>query len=159
MISNTSAPSHKHRQQIVACIALAMILCFAAGVRIYRLNAYGLWIDEVFTYVSTTGSHLSAFVAIPENQIIPNAPALTDAAQAKPWWTVLRPDTQDFHPPLYPFLLRLWVSIGGWEPASARAFSIAASLAAIAFMYAAIRELSGTIPALFTAGIMAFSQQ
>jgi hypothetical protein len=138
--------------------ALELILLAAGVLRFYRLDLNSLWIDECFTYLSTTGAQFRTFTALPVNVIMTHPPPLTDPAYAKPWWQILRPDTQDIHPPLYFFLLRLWVSVFGWQDTHARAFSILAGLLTIAFMYATVSELSGRVSGLFTAAIITFSQ-
>jgi len=158
MADDIPRSAHLRRRNLPAFIALGVILCLAGAVRFYKLELNGLWIDEAFTYLSTTGTQFRGYMAVPQNVIIEHPPQLTDPAYAKPWWQVLRPDTQDINPPLYFFLLRLWMSAFGWQDADARAFSIFAGLAAIAFMYGAVSELSGRVSGLFSAAIMAFSQ-
>jgi 4-amino-4-deoxy-L-arabinose transferase-like glycosyltransferase len=70
----------------------------------------------------------------------------------------LQPDTQDIHPPLYFFLLRLWASVVGWNAAQLRAFSILMSLVGLALLFAVVRELSGNFSGLWAAMIMAVAQ-
>jgi len=135
-----------------------VILAVGGVLRFYRLDLNSLWIDECFTYLSTTGTQFRGYMAVPPNVIIEHPPQLTDPAHAKPWWQVLRPDTQDIHPPLYFFLLRLWASVVGWSAVQLRAFSILMSLIGIALLFAVVRELSGNFSGLWAATIMAVAQ-
>jgi hypothetical protein len=146
------------RRKYLMFLALGMILAFAGALRFYRLDLNSLWIDECFTYLSTTGTQFRGYMAVPHDVIIAHPPQLTDPAHAKPWWQVLRPDTQDIHPPLYFFLLRLWASAVGWNAAQLRAFSILMSLVGITLLFAVVRDLSGNFSGLWAATIMAVAQ-
>src|SRR5579862_5278212 len=95
----------KINQKYFALVLLGLILAIAATLRFYHLDINSVWVDEDFTYLSTTGMQFRGYLAIPANVIIEHPPQLTEPAHAKPWWTVLHPDTQDIHPPLYFFLL------------------------------------------------------
>lgn len=140
-------------------LALLVILAVAAGLRAYNLSpGRSLWVDEIYTYLSATGTQFRGYAATPRNEILPNPPPLTDFAHAKPWRATLRPDTDDIHPPLYFFLTRVWGNLVGYDAAHLRALAAIFSVLAVGLLYAAVSEWSGRGSGLAAAAIMAVAQ-
>ena len=127
------------RRASIHLIALLLILAGAAALRLYRIDAQSLWVDEIYTYLSATGHQFREYTAIPQNRLIDRAPSLTEPAAALPWYTTLRPDPDDVHPPTYGFLNRIWAMLFGWEGWKLRLLAAISSVAAIGLAYGAVR--------------------
>jgi 4-amino-4-deoxy-L-arabinose transferase-like glycosyltransferase len=94
-------------------------------------------------------------VRLPQDVLIPQAPAVTSLKDAPPWpavWTHM-----DFvvHPPLYCTMLRLWRNIFGDGDAAARSFSIVCSLIAMALLFFIARTQLGIWAATWAALLIA----
>ncbi|MCP4539324.1 MAG: hypothetical protein GY832_19485 [Chloroflexi bacterium] len=89
------------------------LLLLAFGLRIYRLDAQSIWVDEGIS-LHLAISSLSEIVA--------------DRAA-------------NIHPPLYFFLLKGWVALTGVNTYSARFLSVMGSLLQVAVIYAVARRL------------------
>lgn len=101
-----------------------------AFLRILLLDTKGLWLDETFSIWMANlkiGEMLQWVVKI------------------------------DQHPPLYYFLLHLWVGINGSSPYFVRLFSVLFGVGAIPFMYLIGKRLSGPLMGLAAAAFLAFS--
>ncbi len=90
-------------------LGLLVLLCGAFAVRVYQLDAHGLWYDEAFSY----------WIA------------------AKDWSGILEfaraPKLE--HPPVYYFLLHAWLLAAGSSEFSLRFFSLWWSVLAVAVLY------------------------
>src|SRR2546421_11359528 len=102
---------------------LLLILAVAATLRISRASYGSLTFDEQWHLELSTGRG-SPHVRLPDDKLIPSAPAVTSLVDAPPWWKVWT--NMDFvvHPPLYCVLLRIWREIFGGGDIPAHLFSI-----------------------------------
>ena len=110
-------------------LLLAAVLLLALGLRLYRLDAQSLWNDEG-TSVALAGRDLA---------------------------TIARNASHDIHPPLYYYLLHLWVGLTGNSVFSVRAFSVLAGVALVGGTYLLARRTMGTESALLAALFAALS--
>src|SRR5438046_7857121 len=104
-------------------LVLAGILALAGALRCARMGFGSLTFDEQWHLELSTGRG-SPHVRLPDDVLIPSAPAVTSLADAPPWWKVWT--NMDFvvHPPLYCTLLRIWREIFGGGDLPAHFFSI-----------------------------------
>jgi uncharacterized membrane protein len=101
------------------------------GLRLYRLDWQSGWFDEVFS-VSVSRQPFGE---------------ITDAA------------VRDFvNPPLYYYLLHIWMSVAGESMAAARLFSVLCGGLAIFILFRLVKTLCGTLPGLLAAVLLAVSQ-
>ncbi|HEX3355722.1 MAG TPA: glycosyltransferase family 39 protein [Tepidisphaeraceae bacterium] len=123
----------KHPYRII--IALLAILGAGFGLRVFNLDAEGLWLDEMFSMEISTGRGY-ADQSLPRAILMsPPPPALSTLTGAPPWtaiWTTMR---QDGHPPLYFLLLRCVRFIFGSSDWTVRFFSVLTSIAAIGIVF------------------------
>ncbi|WP_428940678.1 glycosyltransferase family 39 protein [Fontivita pretiosa] len=133
---------------------LLLILAVGAALRIARIDFDSLSFDEQWHLELSTGRG-SPHVRLPEDVVIPDAPAVTSLAGAPPWYSVWT--NMDFvvHPPLYCTLLRIWREAFGEGDIAARSFSIVCSLVAIALLFVALRMSFGLGVAFWAASILA----
>jgi hypothetical protein len=135
-------------------LLLLGILALGAGLRVARIGFDSLSFDDQWHLELATGRG-SPHVRLPNDVLIPNAPAVTSLVDAPPIraiWTHM-----DFvvHPPLYYVCLRVWCEIFGTSDAAARAYSILCTLVAIALLFVAADRLNGTFTAFWAALIWA----
>ena len=109
---------------------LAAIVAVALGLRAALLGRNSVWFDEAFVaYAVQKGwRDLLAFLAVHDN-----------------------------HPPLYYALIKAWAGIAGTGEVSLRAPSALFGVICVPLTYAIMRRLSGTVPALATALLVAIS--
>jgi mannosyltransferase len=109
---------------------LAVILAVGTGLRLGLLGRNSLWFDEAFVaFAVQKGWHdVLAFLAVHDN-----------------------------HPPLYYLLVKAWAGVAGTSEVALRAPSAAFGIISIALSYAIMQRLSGTVPALMTASLVAVS--
>jgi len=133
---------------------LILVLAVGAYLRIARISFDSLSFDEQWHLELSTGRG-SPHVRLPEDVVIPDAPAVTSLAGAPPWYRVW--SNMDFvvHPPLYCTLLRIWREAFGEGDIAARSFSIVCSLVAIALLFVAVRMSLGPGVAFWGALILA----
>ena len=93
-------------------LLLLLILLPAFWLRIFLLDGQSLWWDEGISLHLAT----SSFAEIAANR------------------------AANIHPPLYFFLLKIWVTLTGTTPFAARYFSALASFLQVALMYAVLRD-------------------
>jgi 4-amino-4-deoxy-L-arabinose transferase-like glycosyltransferase len=106
---------------------LAGIMAAAAALRLYRLDAESLWLDETFSVAVARGS----------------------------WSYLFEQIVGDFHPPLYFVLLKLWFAVtdeSGW---AARLLSVVWSVGVVAATYAAGRTFVDRGTGILAAAIVA----
>ncbi|MCP4421767.1 MAG: hypothetical protein GY805_34575 [Chloroflexi bacterium] len=94
---------------------LMLILFLGFWLRIYLLDGQSLWWDEGISLHLAT----SSFVEIVANRVT------------------------NIHPPLYFFLLKVWVTLAGTTAFAARYFSVMASFLQMALIYALLRRWFG----------------
>jgi mannosyltransferase len=109
--------------------SLTICLLFAFALRIYRLDAQSIWVDEGISLHLATSSLA---------EIVANRAA-------------------NIHPPLYFFLLKGWVALTGVNIYSARLLSAMASLLQVAVIYAVVRRWMGRPTARIAALLTALS--
>jgi len=110
-------------------IALIVITLLALGLRLFRLDTQSLWNDE------------GTSVALAQRDLP----------------TITRNAADDIHPPLYYYLLHLWVKVAGISEFSVRFLSAATGLALVLATYALARRLYGQSVALLAALFAAIS--
>lgn len=110
-------------------LALAAILALALGLRLYLLDRESLWLDETFSLDLARGS----------------------------WSYLFDKAIEDFHPPLYFILLKIWTFAAGTSGWAARLFSAVASTAAVGVTYAAGRAFVDRRTGLVAAALVAVS--
>ena len=110
-------------------VALAIVLAGAAWLRVHRLSAEGIWLDE------------AASIAI-AREPLPDLVADTAA---------------DVHPPFYYVVLHFWIRVAGTSEAAVRGLSVLFGLAGIAAAAVLARRLFGPATALITAAILGAS--
>ena len=125
--SSDSSSSFLSRHGVA--IALAASVGLAAALRLFHLDAESIWLDEAFS-VATARSTVD---------------------------NILFETSEDFHPPLYFFLLYGWFHLTDGSGASARLLSVAFSLGATLATYAAGRLLVDTRTGLLAALLIAVS--
>ena len=116
-------------QQTVRRWLLIAIVALAGGLRIYRIGAESLWLDEAF----------SVWLA------------RQPAGEMLGW--IVRIDQ---HPPLYYGLLRIWMRLGD-DPATLRALSALCGTLTIPVLYRLGRRLAGPPVGLLAALLLALS--
>jgi 4-amino-4-deoxy-L-arabinose transferase-like glycosyltransferase len=109
---------------------LAVILVAGTGLRFALLGRNSLWFDEAFVaYAIQKGWHdLLAFLSAHDN-----------------------------HPPLYYLLVKVWAGVAGRSEVALRTPSAVFGIASIPLSYVIMQRLSGTVPALITASLVAVS--
>ena len=108
-------------------LVLSAILVLAAALRLARVDATDLWLDEACSVHYATldwGDLWSAF-------------------------------DDEIHPPLYYLALRAWGVAFGWSPVAARALSLLAGLLAVAATWRLARRLLGPVGAGVAALVLA----
>jgi len=135
-------------------LALAAIMVLATGLRLYRLGARSLWVDEAGSLVLVTG-HMDQMLSLPIGRWMDDAPGVTRPPLAGPWWRV--ESGADMHPPLSYLLQRLFVLLLGPRDAVLRASSVLASVVSILLFYLICRELYGVGLGLAACLIMAMA--
>ena len=94
-------------------IALGLLILLAFALRVYRLGAQDIWGDEAFSIFLSQQ---------PLNVVVAGA--------------------SDTHPPLYPFLLFLWLRVGGASAFATRALSALIGTLAVPLIFVFTRRLS-----------------
>jgi hypothetical protein len=129
-------------------LLLALILVVAAGLRYARARVDGLTFDEQWHLELSTGRG-SPHVRVPENVLVPDAPAVTSLVGAPPFHAVWAHMDRVVHPPLFVLGLRLWRDALGGGDLPAKLYSVACSLVGIALLYDAARNLHGRTAAFW----------
>jgi uncharacterized membrane protein len=131
-----------------ALILLALVL------RAHDVTRHSLWSDEIYTLEASAGHGL-------ENKwyndagLVDPMPDLLSLNNAEPWPAVATSLARDDnHPPLYFYLMRAWRCVFGDSDSAIRWLSVLFSVAAIAFLYDAVKHLHGELPACWAALLM-----
>ena len=106
-----------------------LIVALAVGLRFWRLDAQSLWADE--------GN--SASLAL------------------RSWSDISLAAAADIHPPLYYWLLNLWVRLFGLSENGLRSLSVFASAATVGLTYDLGRRLFGRVAGLLAAFLLAIA--
>jgi predicted membrane-bound mannosyltransferase len=117
------------RRPAAPAAGLLLVLLLAGALRLHRIGAESLWLDEAFSVV-TAGTSLTHIV---------------------------QETIDDVHPPLYYFLLHYWEGIAGTTEAAARLLSVVLSLATIGAAWALARRVAGAQAAFAAAVLLAIS--
>jgi hypothetical protein len=151
-----TAPIKQKSHRIVAILFLA-ILALAFALRVYRLDAEGLWLDEFFSMEISSGRGF-ADQSLPRATVInPPPPALTSLAHAPLWTAIWSSMRADSHPPLYFLLLRGWRTLFGSDDWTVRFLSVLTSIGAIIVLFVIATNLYGSTVALWACLLMAIS--
>jgi 4-amino-4-deoxy-L-arabinose transferase-like glycosyltransferase len=110
--------------------ALVALTLLALVLRLYRVDAQGLWYDELFAVTHSMAS-------VPE---------------------MLRVMAHDFHPPLHNLLLRASFALFGVGAVPARLVSVLSGTLSVPLMYAVTRRFADRTTALSAALLLAVSQ-
>lgn len=111
----------------MSALPLVGILIVGAALRLYRIDAESVWLDEAFS--------------------------ITIARTSIPG--ILEHTALDVHPPLYYLLLFYWGKLAGTTPAAARLLSAILGLGLVAAGYAVARRLLDRPTALVAAALLA----
>jgi hypothetical protein len=131
---------------------LAMILIFAAALRIYHLGAISLWEDEYFSVECSSGWGRTD-MRLASAQVVPDLISLRNARPIGTIWSSIARDEN--HPPLYFILLRIWRDMFGDSAVALRSLSVVGSLAGIVLLYFVGEVAIGPGAALWACALMA----
>ena len=134
----------------------AALLCAAVAlaVRWYAAD-HGLTMDEVWHLTISTGRANEK--DWPLDELVMTRTSLTLLDSAAPPLSAWAPMKNVLHPPLYMFSLRLWREVCGGGDWTAAMYSSAWSIAAVLFVFAAVRLQAGTSLATCVGLAMALS--
>ncbi len=107
---------------LVGALVMVAIVLLAFGLRIYRLDAQSLWNDE------------GTSVALARRDLV----------------TITRDAAHDIHPPLYYYLLHLWVRLAGTTEFAVRFMSLLAGVALVACVARMSSRLYGSIASVLS---------
>jgi uncharacterized membrane protein len=144
------------KKSIFPCFILAAIIALAAALRFHDLTKVGLWPDEFWSSVHLATGRGTEIFDLPRGVLL-DPPPETLLQDAPPWWHIWTGLHGIIHPPLYLILLRWWMDIFGPGDFSTRTFSVIASLAGIAVLYAIVRQTVSAQAGLIAAAIMTLS--
>ncbi len=123
---------------------LPIVLLLAAALRLYRLSAKPLWVDEIYTAFYSLGKSLTD---IPFGELLsPERYWALIAAPGTPWQAAQAVTTQSNHPPLFFMLMNGWLQSVGTSVWSLRAFAVLWGLVAVAGVFYLGRRVGGDSP-------------
>ncbi len=134
--------------------ALLFIFLLAAGLRLGGITFDSLWLDESYqTFTETIAQPLPDFTRIPD------APFLFKFGPPQSVATVLSNfrKVDPLCPPLYAVLLNRWMTVFGASDFAARSLSSLLSMLSLLVLFFSCRSFFGTLPALFSALLVAVS--
>jgi len=123
-----SRPSTRPASRLAVWTLLGVLLVVGTILRLYHLDFQSFWRDEM-TAVQVAGSLEQGFDQL----------------------------RNDFHPPLYYFVLHFWIELFGASEAGLRLSSVIPGVAAIFFLFRLGHYLFGLRAGLIAAGIFTFS--
>lgn len=109
--------------------ALLLVVCLGAALRVFKLGAESLWLDEAY---SIQVAH-------------------------RPLGGIVQEISRDVHPPLYYFALHYWMALFGDSEFAARLLSAIFGILAIPLIYKIAALLFDRATGLFSAAILAWS--
>jgi uncharacterized membrane protein len=142
------------RRQLVIFATIVVVSIVA---RLYHIDEFGLWLDEIWTIETATGRG-SPHTQMPQDVIIEHPPtfaALDEGAQ--PWWRIWSGMREVTHPPLYMMMLRGWMELFGTSARAVRSLSAVASVVAVVLTFDVVRLLRGADAALWAAAILSLA--
>ncbi len=134
---------------------LPLLLLLAAGLRLYRLAAKPLWVDEIYTAFYSLGKSLEI---IPFGELLPPETywaLISDPGT--PWQAAQAVATYSNHPPLFFMLMNGWLQSVGTSVWSLRAFAVLWGLVAVAGVFYLGRRVAGDHVGQLAALLMAVS--
>lgn len=138
---------------------LVLIVLVALGLRVHRLGAASLWIDEFNSLFASTGRATPDVIPHVAGRIDSAASVLTSLEGAPPWWNAWKPSHGSRHgnphPPLYALAQRLWREAFGDSEVALRSLSVVASIVALLLVYDIGRVRHGPTVGLWAAFLMA----
>jgi mannosyltransferase len=138
-------------------VILSVIVLAAAALRAYRIDAAGLWADELMSLQQSTGRAAAQFDPPTDVFVERGADTTSVHDSPRPLLEIRAAFIGDTHPPLYALLLRFWRATFGESDAAARAMSALWSVLAIVFLFDSARLLHGRAAGLWAAGVMALA--
>jgi hypothetical protein len=135
-------------------LVLTAILGLAAGLRLWRLDAPSLWLDELLSLEATVCRPPLA-AGVPTGILLEPPPSLTRLEGACAWPRVWGGLVHYAHPPLYFVLLRTWRELFGEGDFAARSLSVVAGVVAVLALFLALQAAAGTRRALWGAALLA----
>ncbi len=134
---------------------LPLILLGAAVLRLWRLGAKPLWVDELYTGFYSLGKTLND---IPLNTLLPPDRywTLLDTP-GTPWQAAQAVTTQSNHPPLFFMAMNGWLQAVGTSVESLRLFAVLWGVVAVAGVFCLARRVAGPRVGTLAALLMAVS--
>ncbi|MBE9064016.1 glycosyltransferase family 39 protein, partial [cf. Phormidesmis sp. LEGE 11477] len=134
---------------------LPLILMLAALLRLYRLTAKPLWVDELYTAFYSLGKSLDV---IPFGELLPAERYWALIADpGTPWQAAQAVTTHSNHPPLFFMLMNGWLQSAGTSVWSLRAFAVGWGLVAVMGVFYLGRRVGGDRIGQIAALLMAVS--
>ncbi|MGD1854940.1 MAG: glycosyltransferase family 39 protein [Leptolyngbyaceae cyanobacterium] len=134
---------------------LPLILVLAALLRLWRLTAKPLWVDELYTAFYSLGKSLNE---IPLNTLLPPEQYWTLLDDpGTPWQAAAAITSQSNHPPLFFVVMNGWLQGLGTSVWSMRAFAVLWGVAAVAGIFCLGRRLAGPRVGMIAALLMTVS--
>ena len=134
---------------------LPLILLLAAVLRLWRLAAKPLWVDELYTAFYSLGKRLQE---IPMDTLLPPGSywSLLDNP-GNPWQAAQTVTTQSNHPPLFFMMMNSWLQGLGTSVWSMRVFAVLWGIVAVAGIFYLGRRVGGPRVGQLAALLMAVS--
>ncbi|MBX2864635.1 MAG: glycosyltransferase family 39 protein [Leptolyngbyaceae cyanobacterium MAG.088] len=134
---------------------LPLILLLAALLRLWRLGAKPLWVDELYTAFYSLGKTLDE---IPMDTLLPPEAywSLLDGL-GSPGQAAQTVTTQSNHPPLFFMAMNAWLQAAGSSVWSLRAFAVLWGVIAVAAVFYLGQRIGGRRVGTFAALLMAVS--
>lgn len=165
-----TALSEKFRDKLAARLKtkpgtflVILLLCLLGLVlRLDHLNEKSLWSDEICTIATALGNSVDIHAV---QNFDPSAPVPASVYQAKALTShglfafdeTVRVLRQNIHPPLFFWLMNVWIHLFGSQPFALRLLAVLFGVACIPMMFLAGRRLAGTPVGLTAAALMSFS--
>ncbi|MEM9266934.1 MAG: glycosyltransferase family 39 protein [Cyanobacteria bacterium P01_F01_bin.13] len=145
----------KFRFKVQPHLHLPLILLGAVLLRLWRLTAKPLWVDELYTGFYSLGKSLNQ---IPLDTLLPPERywALLDTP-GTPWQAAQAVTTYSNHPPLFFMAMNRWLQVGGTSIWSLRAFAVLWGVVAIVGVFCLGRRVGGPMVGRLAAILMAVS--
>lgn len=134
---------------------LPLVLLLAVALRLYRLAAKPLWVDEIYTAFYSLGKSLET---IPFRELLPLERywALISGPRT-PWQAAQAVTMNSNHPPLFFMLMNGWLQSVGTSVWSLRAFAVLWGVVAVAGVFYLGRRVGGDRTGQIAAVLMAVS--
>ncbi|MEO1508692.1 MAG: glycosyltransferase family 39 protein [Cyanobacteria bacterium J06633_23] len=134
---------------------LPLILSLAALLRLWRLTAKPLWVDELYTTFYSLGKNLAD---IPLDTLLPPTDYWTLLDRpGTPWQAAQAVTVHSNHPPLFFMAMSSWLQGVGTSVWSLRAFAVLWGVVAVAGVFYLGRRMGGPRAGMLAALLMAVS--